>query len=184
VLLVAVAGASARAPKFGHRPYEVAPASALESAGPYRSTGRVVRLRAEAAGAFRRMVETAKADGVGVVPISGHRTLAYQKNLFENARRKHGSAREAARWVAPPGHSEHHTGWTLDLGDESTPAADVDPAFEGTAAFRWLTAHAAKHGFELSFPPGNPQGVGYEPWHWRYIGAEAPRRLFHPDGKP
>ena len=25
-------------------------------------------------------------------------------------------------------------------------------------------------GFELSFPKDNAQGLGFEPWHWRYVG--------------
>ncbi|RTL24879.1 MAG: hypothetical protein EKK49_20850, partial [Rhodocyclaceae bacterium] len=34
------------------------------------------------------------------------------------------------------------------------------------AAFVWLNAHAAGHGYTLSFPRNNPEGYLYEPWHW------------------
>jgi D-alanyl-D-alanine carboxypeptidase len=33
--------------------------------------------------------------------------------------------------------------------------------------------HATEFGFELSFPPGNAQGVTWEPWHWRWVGINA-----------
>jgi hypothetical protein len=32
--------------------------------------------------------------------------------------------------VAPPGYSEHHTGWSLDIGDESAANTDTDQSFE------------------------------------------------------
>lgn len=174
---------AAPAVRFGHRSYREAPRGALAAAGPYRATGRVVELRREAAQAWGKMVEAARKDGVGLVPISGFRPVSYQKGLFERATRRYGSPREAARWVAPPGHSEHHTGWTLDVGDRDRPDTDVDPRFEKTPAHAWLSAHGADWGFELSFPKNNPQGVSHEPWHWRYIGVEEARRLFHPNKK-
>ena len=56
-----------------------------------------------------------------------------------------------------------------------------DTAFENTPVFAWLVKNAAAHGFELSFPKGNPQGVNYEPWHWRFVGDADARGAFHPD---
>ena len=32
---------------------------------------------------------------------------------------RRGSVDEAAKWSAPPGHSEHHTGYALDLAGQS-----------------------------------------------------------------
>ncbi len=42
-----------------------------------------------------------------------------------------------------------------------------------TPQARWLRTNAPRFGFELSFPPGNGQGVKWEPWHWRWVGATA-----------
>lgn len=176
--LVAPAAAEER---FGHRRYAEASPEGLAAAGLYRSTGRVVQLRASAATAFQAMVAAAGAEGLSLIPISGFRPLIYQRGLFKRAVRRYGSERKAARWVAPPGHSEHHTGWTLDLGDGDRPATDIDTAFENTPVFAWLVKNAAAHGFELSFPKGNPQGVNYEPWHWRFVGDADARGAFHPD---
>jgi len=160
----------------------VAPRQALASVGKYRQTGRVVRLRKPAAQAFKGLQKAAKAAGHDLIPVSGHRTLEYQKNLFERAKAKHGSVESAVRWVAPPGYSEHHTGYALDLGDGARAATDVDPSFENVPLFAWLSGNARTFGFEISFPPNNPQGVNYEPWHWRYVGDATARALFHSTG--
>lgn len=166
--------------RFGHRAYATAPRSSLAEAGRGRA-GRVVRLRGPAAEAFQGMRAAAKQAGHDLIPISGFRTREYQEGLFKRSVKRRGSERKAAEWVAPPGYSEHHTGWTLDLGDGAAPETDVDPSFERTDLFRWLSQNAARFGFELSFPKGNPQGVGYEPWHWRFVGNDEARRLFHPE---
>ena len=165
--------------KFGHHRYAQAPASELRDVGPYRATGRVVRMRRQAAEAFLKMAAAARAGKISLIPVSGFRTIDYQEGLFDNAIRKQGSPQAAAKWVAPPGYSEHHTGWTLDLGDETAPSTDVEPSFDQTPAFSWLKSHAAQFGFELSFPKDNPQGVSYAPFHWRFVGVEESKKLFH-----
>ncbi|MGA7934447.1 MAG: D-alanyl-D-alanine carboxypeptidase family protein, partial [Kovacikia sp.] len=46
-------------------------------------------------------------------------------------------------------------------------------------ASKWLQANAAHYSFELSYPKNNPQGVNYEPWHWRYVGDIASLKTFY-----
>jgi D-alanyl-D-alanine carboxypeptidase len=171
---------SAFAEKYGHRAFAQAPAETLESVAGYRKTERTIQLRTSAAAAFIIMRTAARDEGVGIVAISGFRTVAYQKNLFERAVKRHGSHEKAARWVAPPGYSEHATGWALDVGDASRRDTDVEQSFKNTPAARWLSIHASTYGFELSFPPQNPQGVNHEPWHWRFVGDDESRGVFHP----
>ncbi|HXG49080.1 MAG TPA: M15 family metallopeptidase, partial [Methylomirabilota bacterium] len=156
--------------RFGHLFYAEAPEAALGDVGEYRQTGRLVRLLPAAAAAFGRLREAAARDGMALVPISGFRTHAYQESLFLKAVAKYGSEAAAARWVAPAGCSEHHTGLALDIGAESRPEADVESVFEETPESGWLRRRAPDFGFELSFPRDNPQGIAYEPWHWRFIG--------------
>jgi D-alanyl-D-alanine carboxypeptidase len=81
---------------------------------------------------------------------------------------------------APPGFSEHSTGYAVDLGDGSEPATNLAPSFDQTAAFAWLQAHGARYHFTLSFPRDNPQGVSYEPWHWRFEGSAEALKVFEP----
>ncbi|HTQ49082.1 MAG TPA: M15 family metallopeptidase [Candidatus Acidoferrales bacterium] len=146
--------------------------------GEYRQSGRRVKMRTDAATAWRRMIHQAAAAGVGIIPISGFRSAEYQEKLFRKAVAKYGSEAEAVRWVARPGFSEHHTGLAIDLGDGEHPACDVEPPFEETPAFHWLENNAAGFGFELSYPRNHPGGVHYEPWHWRFVGTPVAGRIF------
>jgi D-alanyl-D-alanine carboxypeptidase len=164
--------------KYGHFSYKEAPASDLAEAGRYRDTGRVVRLRIAAAKAFKEMAAAAKQDGIEIIPISGFRSVAYQRDLFARAVKRYGSEKKAAKWVAPPGYSEHATGLAVDLGDGTRRVNDVDTSFSETPAAQWLAKNADRFGFELSFPPNNSQGVNHEPWHWRFVGSDQARALF------
>jgi len=150
----------------------------LAAVGDYRQTGRIVKMRADAAAAFRKMTQQAHVDGVEIIPISGFRSSDYQETLFQRAVVKHGSADAAVRWVARPGRSEHQTGLAIDLGDGRNPACDVEPPFEETPAFHWLEKNASQFGFELSYPCNNPRGVHYEPWHWRFVGTQEAKQIF------
>jgi D-alanyl-D-alanine carboxypeptidase len=129
--------------------------------------------------AFNRMAGDALKQNVRLKIIWAYRSSSLQTKQFEEAQRKYGM-RGALQWLAPPGFSEHHTGWAIDIGDEADPAADDNPQFERTAAFRWLVTNARRYGFELSFPKKNWQGVGYEPWHWRFVGTPEAQQTFHP----
>ncbi len=79
---------------------------------------------------------------------------------------------------APPGFSEHSTGFAIDVGDGLAAATNLSPSFDQTPAYAWLQANAARYHFALSFPRGNAQGVSYEPWHWRFEGSAESLQLF------
>ncbi|MBE9031352.1 M15 family metallopeptidase [filamentous cyanobacterium LEGE 11480] len=132
----------------------------------------------ETAQAFRQMVADAERSGAYIVPVSGFRGVSLQGELFENQIARKGSIQRAALVSAPPGHSEHHTGYAIDIGDADNPGTHVEMSFEQTPSFRWLNQNAPRYGFELSFPLGNRQGISYEPWHWRYVGSSASANVF------
>jgi len=155
--------------------------SSLAPIGKSRD-GQITHLaRLETIKAFQQMTAEAGKQGIRLHVIWAFRDPALQREQFEEAKRKHGP-RNGIRWLAPPGFSEHQTGWVLDLGDWDDPEADDNPLFERTRAFRWLKENAARFQFELSFPPGNWQGVSYEPWHWRFVGTSEAMCAFHPAG--
>jgi len=173
-----VAAAQDSSSRFGHRAYAEASHSLVRSVGVYRASGRVVQLLPVAAAAFDSLRAAARADSVRLVPISGFRPVAYERDLFARAIRRHGSDSAAARWVAPAGFSEHHTGLAIDIGDHGSPRCDTEACFASTRGSRWLLANAGRFGFELSFPEGNG-AVSHEPWHWRFIGDSASRAVFN-----
>jgi len=164
---------------FGHHPYKEAPANQLRIVSR-ASDGYEIKLRDAAAKSYLAMEASAKADGVDFVVISGFRTIAEQQQLFfEISKQRNQTPAQRAKVSAPPGHSEHHTGYAMDLGDASVPSANLSTSFEKTAAFQWLQNNAAKYGFEMSFPPNNSQGVMYEPWHWRFVGDDDSLATFY-----
>lgn len=138
--------------------------------------GRKVEMVAPAAAALKRMFAAAARDGVKLETVSGFRSIAYQTHLVRLKLQRGMSITEALKINAVPGYSEHQTGCAIDLTTPGVPAADG--SFAKSKAFTWMQQHAATYGFHLSFPPGNPQGYEYEPWHWRYIAdaAAAARR--------
>ncbi|MBI4177902.1 M15 family metallopeptidase, partial [bacterium] len=140
-----------------HKPYPVANESELRTADQDRR-GRPTQSTPDAAAAFGRMKSAAASSGVGLIAFSGYRSPDRQRELFHNAQRRHGRL-HAARWVAPPGYSEHQTGLAFDIGDVGRPEADDETVFETTAAFEWLSRRAAEFQFEMSFPPDNAQRV-------------------------
>lgn len=183
---VAEGGAIAAAPAgtagdaFNHLPYAENDRARLENVGLFirESYERAEDLDYEAAQAFAEMRAAAAAQGIGIMPISGFRTFADQAQLFENQITRKGSAAAAAEYSAPPGHSEHHTGYAIDIADTNEPNTDIKHSFETTAAYQWLKANAYAYGFEESFPKNNTQGVSFEPWHWRYFGSDRAGQTF------
>lgn len=161
---------------LGHLPYEQADAAELESLTADGSQ----KLRKAAAKAYLDMEQAARADGVILVPLSTFRSIKEQESVFFDIKQERGQvATQRATVSAPPGHSEHHTGYAIDIGDGEMQSADLSTSFEQTQAFQWLKKNAAYYSFELSFPKNNPQGVSYEPWHWRFVGDRHSLETFY-----
>jgi len=127
---------------------------------------RPLWLIANAARAWARMQAAARIDGVMLDAISGYRSHAYQMGIFQRKLQRGLEIGQILAVNAAPGFSEHHSGAALDIGTPGEPP--VEESFEQTPAFAWLCEHAEQFGFNLSYPRGNPHGIVYEPWHWRY----------------
>lgn len=159
---------------LGHFRYAEAPPAEL------KSIGGSFKLRSAAAKKFQAMVAAARSAGVNLATISAFRSVAEQQRLFFDVKAERGQVTtKRAEVSAPPRHSEHHTGYAVDLGDGNAPGANLNQSFENTAASKWLQANGARYSFELSFPQGNAQGVSYEPWHWRYVGDSDSLETFY-----
>ncbi len=161
---------------LGHLPYEEAPLAELEPITPDGG----IKLRKAAAAKYREMIDAAARNGIILVPISGFRSIEDQQHVFFDIKAERGQdATKRAEVSAPPGYSEHHTGYAIDIGDGNNPATNLNSSFENTTAFNWLQANAPYFSFELSFPKNNIQGVSYEPWHWRYVGDRHSLETFY-----
>ncbi len=119
-----------------------------------------------AAAAWRAMKTAALEDGVLIKIVSAFRTIDRQAEIVR-AKLEKGLSLESILCVsAPPGYSEHHSGRAIDVTTDGV--RPLEQEFEQTDAFRWLSQHAARFGYLLSFPPNNRHGFAYEPWHWCY----------------
>jgi zinc D-Ala-D-Ala carboxypeptidase len=115
------------------------------------------------------MQAAARSAGIDLWLLSAFRSIARQAELLRRKLAAGQDLDEALRFTAYPGHSEHHTGRAVDVGTAG--CEHLSEAFDQTAAFAWLTAHAASFGFHLSYPKETTSGIGYEPWHWCWAGA-------------
>lgn len=135
-------------------------------------------------GKIRELIAAAKEDGVNLAIISGYRTMDRSRMLYANKVAEYramgydeaAAKVEAARWVAPPGTSEHHSGLAMDIvsADYYTKYSDLVEAFENDPEAVWLKENCARFGFILRFPKDKTgiTGINFEPWHFRYVGEE------------
>ena len=138
--------------------------------------GGGIKIHKKCASAFRKMQQAAAKDGVALYIVSGYRSSKYQVTVFKKkfADKNYPTQSEMKsrlRFSAPSGFSEHHTGLAIDINSTSQ-------SFANTKMYKWLEEHAAEYGFELSFPKNGHQGLGFEPWHWRYVGDDETKAVF------
>ena len=111
----------------------------------------VARLDAALLRALTEAAEDAARDGVTLHVNSGWRSAALQERLLREAVAEHGSAEEAARWVATADTSPHVSGDAVDIG-----RAD---------ATDWLAEHGAAYGLCRIYRN--------EPWHYELRAGAA-----------
>ena len=157
---------------LGHLPYKEIPREKLVLVEPH------IEVHIDMRDSLLNMKKEAKKDGIYLVFLSGYRSVNLQKDIFYSLKSKRNQdATERARVSAPPGYSEHSTGFAIDIGDATQRETDFETEFENTDAFIWLKKNAAKFHFKLSFNKNNKY-IDYEPWHWRYEGSIEALKVF------
>ena len=157
---------------LGHLPYEEVPKEKLVLIEPN------IKVHIDMRDSLLNMRAEAKKDGIDLVFLSGYRSISLQNDIFYSLKStRNQEAAERARVSAPPGYSEHSTGFAIDIGDATQRETDFETEFENTDAFRWLIKNAAKFHFKLSFDKNNKY-IDYEPWHWRYEGSIEALKVF------
>ncbi len=157
---------------LGHLPYNETPKEKLVLIEPN------IEVHIDMRDSLLKMREEAKKDGIYLTFLSGYRSINLQNDIFYSLKSiRNQEAAERARVSAPPGYSEHSTGFAIDIGDATQRETDFETDFENTEAFRWLIKNAAKFHFKLSFNKDNKY-IDYEPWHWRYEGSIEALKVF------
>ena len=157
---------------LGHLPYAEIPKEKLVLIEPN------IEVHIDMRDSLLNMRKEARKDGIYLVFLSGYRSINLQKEIFYSLKSfRNQEAAERARVSAPPGYSEHSTGFAIDIGDATQRETDFETEFQNTDAFKWLIKNAAKFHFKLSFTKDNKY-IDYEPWHWRYEGSIEALKVF------
>lgn len=146
---------------------------ALETVHITNSLGDDVEVEKKAYDAYEQLkADLEENDGIFIELDSARRSVAEQQRIMDEFTEKYG-AEYAAKTVAVPGYSEHHTGLALDLyfrldGKDICYNEDLIQYPE-----IWAKIHEKMpaYGFILRYLEGKEHltGYGYEPWHIRYI---------------
>ena len=144
------------------------------------SVGDDVEVEEKAFAAYEELrKDLEENDGIYLELDSARRSVAAQQEIMDRYIEKYG-ADYAAKTVAVPGFSEHHTGLALDLyfklkNDDGT-FTDVyynEDLIRYPEIWEKIHAKIADYGFVLRFLEGKEHltGYGYEPWHIRYVDS-------------
>lgn len=135
---------------------------------------------------LQNMLDDCRACGLSPLICSSYRTWEKQESLFLDQVDKFRSLgysqaeaeREAAKYNAVPGKSEHQLGLAVDIVDRSN--QNLDGSQENTEVQKWLMKNSWKYGFILRYPEGKSDitGIIYEPWHYRYVGKRAAKDIY------
>lgn len=130
------------------------------------------QMRPEAAAELRKLFAAANSDGISLSVISAYRSYDKQVSVYNSFAEQYGQD-QADTFSMRPGHSEHQTGLTVDVGN-SDGSCSLDVCFGDTPAGKWLESNVANYGFIIRYPEGKETetGLQYEPWHIRYVGVD------------
>ena len=154
--------------------------SALQTVHITNSVGDDVEVEARAYSAYERLkADLETNDGIYLELDSARRSVAAQQDIMDRFIEKYG-ADYAAKTVATPGYSEHHTGLALDLyfrlKGEDGGFVDVyynEDMVQYPEIWEKIHAKLANYGFILRYLKDKEHitGYGYEPWHIRYVDS-------------
>ena len=164
----------------------------LETVTLTNSVGDDVEVEAKAYDAYEQLrTDLEENDGIFIELDSARRTIEEQQEIMESFIEQYG-AEYAAKTVAQPGLSEHHTGLALDLyfklKNDDGGFTDIyynEDMVQYPEIWEKIHAKLADYGFILRYLEGKEHitGYGYEPWHIRYIAdAEAAKEIMAQEG--
>ncbi|MEG1469336.1 MAG: M15 family metallopeptidase [Anaerovoracaceae bacterium] len=140
-----------------------------------------VKVKSYVKTAYIKLYNAAKEDGHTIKAVSGYRSYALQKYLFNYYVSVDG-LKEAERASARPGTSEHQTGLAIDVSSASV-GYDLLERYGNEKEGKWLKNNAYKYGFIIRYEQGKEKRTGYmyEPWHIRFVGKEAAKYITEND---
>lgn len=138
----------------------------------YKVNDKNVTLSMTALTPFNRLMDDfyAETGCRDVMVVSGFRTEEFQRQLYADRVATEG-VEAAAKYVALPGQSEHHTGLAMDLSVYTDSGEGY--AVRTYEKCKWLVDNFENYGFILRYPEDKAAitGISYESWHYRYVGT-------------
>lgn len=145
-------------------------------------------LNDEAAASLARML-TDMEEELGEAPmvVSTYRSYERQEEVYNrdvNSAVESGvdiadAIKGTSRYIALPGASEHQTALAVDLSNDGS----LEENFIETEAGVWIKENCHNYGFVVRYPKEKEKytGIGYEPWHIRYLGQPFSDILYEND---
>lgn len=145
---------------------------------PFDEFDEKKQMRKEAAEALEQLFNAAEEEGIYLFAISGYRSYARQKYLFD-IRAERDGFEEANKLTAYPGQSEHQTGLAMDVSCQSV-GFQLTEKFGQVTEGIWLKENAHKFGFIIRYEKDKVDitGYSYEPWYIRYVGKEVAEEIY------
>ncbi len=161
--------------KYSYVDRSFTPDNLVELDDSCKVSGKSVKLVKEAADAFKKLSDAAKALEYNIIGMSGYRTYAYQESLY-NRYLQNDTKENVDTYSARPGYSEHHTGLALDVQTDKVSFSN----FGQTSEYEWLMDNAHLYGFVIHYTEENRWITGYMPeeWHIRYLGVDAATYIY------
>jgi D-alanyl-D-alanine carboxypeptidase len=131
-------------------------------------------LRNDAKEAFEKMHNDAKELGLNITAYGTYRSIALQHNIWNNQVKSGRTIEDVDSLHSRGGHSEHHTGLTVDVIKNNY-------SVEDSKEYLWYKDNAHKYGFIIRYPLGKEHitGYSYEPWHLRFLGVELATEVYN-----
>lgn len=150
-----------------HYPLHDIAADSLTSADPHFPD---ILMQRDAANVLQLILAKISAKNA-IVPVSGYRSFAEQKSIFDDSMRENGEE-FTMKYVALPNHSEHQTGLAIDLGLNQEDIDFIRPDFPYEGICNEFRKAAPRYGFIERYAKGKEEitGISHEPWHFRYVG--------------
>lgn len=106
-----------------------------------------------------------------IVPVSGYRSKEEQKQIYADSMQESGQE-FTEKYVALPNHSEHQTGYAIDLGLKKGVIDFIRPNFPYYGICDKFRKMAPQYGFVERYQRGKETitGIAHEPWHFRFVG--------------
>ena len=132
----------------------------------------------EAAKALEELFKEAKKCNIDLYGVSAYRSYKTQKSIYDQ-RVKNVGKKQADKYVALPGQSEHQTGLAIDITNRKGYEGKLKVDFGDTEEGKWIVSNAYKYGFIMRYPKGKEKitGYNYESWHIRYVGKKDARNI-------